>query len=74
MVMTGCANSCEEKLKKLLDETRPLQLAFVKDKAKWGHVQHEGSGTMPLLITVRKSVVVYVLFLYLNYPKLKPNR
>lgn len=26
--------SClQEKLKKLLDETRPLQLAFVKDKA-----------------------------------------
>ena len=32
--------SAEEKLKKILDETRPLELAFVKDKAGRDTVQH----------------------------------
>ena len=35
VMTTSCdfPQNLQEKLKKLLDETRPLQLAFVKDKA-----------------------------------------
>lgn len=36
----------QEKLKKLLDETRPLQLAFVKDKAGKVMIREISKGTV----------------------------
>jgi len=39
----------QEKLKKLLDETRPLQLAFVKDKAGKVMIREISKGTVAMI-------------------------